>query len=197
MSAVTSRGAADDGAVGADDGAVGDAAPSGAGSLTIAQMTAKDWAAVAQIYTAGIAGGNATFEPAAPSFEEWRNGHVADPCLVAREGGEDVLGWAALGLYSRRPVYRGVAEVSIYVDPRHARHGVGRALLDALIEGSERAGFWTLIAGIFPENDASIALHEACGFRAIGTYERIGQMPGGGAWRDVRMFERRSGAVGA
>jgi L-amino acid N-acyltransferase YncA len=170
---------------------------SGVGApLAIAQMTAADWPAVARIYTAGIAGGNATFEPAAPSFEEWRSGHVDDPCLVARDDRGEVLGWAALSLYSSRPVYRGVAEVSIYVDPGRARRGVGRALLSALIERSERAGFWTLIAGVFPENDASIALHEACGFRAMGTYERIGQMPGGD-WRDVLMFERRSSSAGA
>jgi L-amino acid N-acyltransferase YncA len=167
------------------------------GSLKIEQMSAADWSAVARIYVAGIDSGNATFEPAAPSFEEWRRGHVEDPCLVARDTGEMVVGWAALSLYSSRPVYRGVAEVSIYVDPAHARRGVGRTLLDALIERSERAGFWTLIAGIFPENDASIALHEACGFRAMGTYERIGQMPGGGAWRDVQMFQRRSASAGA
>jgi phosphinothricin acetyltransferase len=166
--------------------------------LTIAQLTEADWPAVARIYTAGIVGGNATFEPSAPSFEEWRAGHVEEPCLIAREGtgGGEVLGWAALSLYSPRAVYRGVAEISIYVDPGHARRGVGRALLSALIERSERAGFWTLIAGIFPENGASIALHEACGFSAVGTYARIGQMPDG-AWRDVVMFERRSSSSGA
>lgn len=163
--------------------------------LTIAQLTEADWPAVARIYTAGIEGGNATFEPSAPSFEEWRDGHVEDPCLIAREASGELLGWAALSLYSPRAVYRGVAEISIYVDPRHARRGVGRALLDELIERSERAGFWTLIAGIFPENGASIALHEACGFRRVGTYERIGQMPDGG-WRDVLMFERRSSDTG-
>jgi L-amino acid N-acyltransferase YncA len=179
------------------DGAVSAASMGVRDSLSIAQLTEADWPAVARIYTAGIDGGNATFEASAPSFEQWRAGHVEEPCLIAREPGGEVVGWAALGPYSPRAVYRGVAEVSIYVDPRHARRGIGRALLDALVERSERAGFWTLIAGIFPENDASIALHEACGFRPVGTYERIGRMPGGGAWRDVRMFERRSGAVGA
>jgi L-amino acid N-acyltransferase YncA len=180
------------------DGVAGAATVGVQDSLTIAQLTEADWPAVARIYTAGIAGGNATYEPAAPSFDEWRGGHVENPCLVAREGtgGGEVLGWAALSLYSPRPVYRGVAEVSIYVDPRHSRRGVGRELLSALIERSERAGFWTLIAGIFPENGASIALHEACGFRALGTHERIGQMPDG-AWRDVLTFERRSSSVGA
>jgi L-amino acid N-acyltransferase YncA len=176
------------------DGVAG--ATSAGDALTIAQLTEADWPAVARIYTAGIEGGNATFEPSAPSFEEWHAGHVEDPCLIARdEPSGEVLGWAALSLYSSRAVYRGVAEISIYVDPRHARRGVGRALLGELIERSERVGFWTLIAGIFPENGASITLHEACGFRPVGTYERIGQMPDG-AWRDVLMFERRSSAVG-
>jgi L-amino acid N-acyltransferase YncA len=166
--------------------------------LTISQMTAADWPAVARIYEAGIAGGNATFEPHAPSFEAWRDAHIDDPCLIAR-GGEadgDVLGWAALGPISPRPVYRGVAEVSIYVDPAQARRGVGRALLNALVERSEQAGFWTLVAGIFPENTASIALHVACGFEPAGTRKRVGQMPGGGPWRDVVFYERRSRIVG-
>jgi L-amino acid N-acyltransferase YncA len=178
------------------DGVAGATSAGARDGLTIAQLTEGDWPAVARIYTAGIAGGNATFEPSAPSFEEWHGGHVDDPCLIAREepSGE-LLGWAALSLYSSRAVYRGVAEVSIYVDPRHERRGVGRALLSALIERSEQAGFWTLIAGIFPENGASIALHEACGFRPVGTYQRIGQMPDG-AWRDVLMFERRSSRAG-
>ena len=106
-----------------------------------------------------------------------------------------MLGWAALSPSSTRPVYRGVGEVSIYVDPQGARRGVGRALLERLIEASERAGMWTLRAGIFPENAASIALHEACGFRRVGVSERIGQMPDG-RWRDVLLFERRSAVVG-
>ena len=164
-------------------------------------MTAADWPAVARIYEAGIAGGNATFEPQAPSFEAWWDAHIDDPCLVARQTppgdpAGDVLGWAALGPISPRPVYRGVAEVSIYVDPGHARRGVGRALLGALVEASERAGFWTLVAGIFPENTASIALHLACGFELAGSRKRVGQMPGDGQWRDVVFYERRSRTVG-
>jgi L-amino acid N-acyltransferase YncA len=171
--------------------------------VTIEQMTAADWPAVARIYEAGIAGGNATFEPQTPSFDAWWDAHIDDPCLVARdssgEGGaskDDVLGWAALGPVSPRPVYRGVAEVSIYVDPAHARRGVGRALLEALVEASEHAGFWTLVAGIFPENTASIELHLACGFELAGVRKRVGQMPGGGPWRDVVFYERRSRTVG-
>jgi len=163
-------------------------------------MTAADWPAVVRIYEAGIAGGNATFEPKAPSLEAWRRAHVEDLCLVARErsdeGDGDVLGWAALGPISPRPVYRGVAEVSIYVEPAQARRGIGRALLNALVERSEQAGFWTLAAGIFPENTASIALHLACGFEPAGVRKRIGQMPGGGRWRDVAFYERRSTVIG-
>jgi len=107
-----------------------------------------------------------------------------------------MLGWAALSRVSPRPVYRGVGAVSIYVDPAHAGRGVGRKLLEALIEASERAGFWTLEAGIFPENAASIALHEGCGFRLVGIRQRVGQMPDS-RWRDVALYERRSRTVGA
>ena len=103
---------------------------------------------------------------------------------------------AALGPISPRPVYRGVAEVSIYVDPLQARQGVGRALLSALVERSEQAGFWTLVAGIFPENTASVSLHLACGFELAGLRKRVGQMPDGGPWRDVAFYERRSSIVG-
>lgn len=158
-------------------------------------MSAEDWPAVARIYGAGIAGGNATFEHTVPSWEQWRSARVKDPCLIARGRSGEVLGWAALTQTSARPVYRGVGEVGIYVDPDHARRGVGRTLLRALIEASERAGFWTLQAGIFPENEASIALHESCGFRLVGRRERVGMMQSGD-WRDVMLYERRSQAVG-
>jgi phosphinothricin acetyltransferase len=167
--------------------------------VTIAAMTAADWPAVARIYQAGIDAGNATFESDVPSWERWRSARLDEPCLVARdrdEGGEGgdsgaAIGWAALTAASTRDVYAGVAEVSIYVDPACAGRGVGRALLLALIEASERAGIWTLRAGIFPENAASIALHEHCGFRLVGVHERIGRMPDG-RWRDVVLYERRS-----
>ena len=170
--------------------------------LTISAMSAADWPAVARIYAAGIAGGNATFEPEPPTYERWRQAHIDDPCLVARGASAEaagppgeVLGWAALGPISPRAVYRGVAEVSIYVDPARARRGIGRALLQALIERSEQAGFWTLIAGIFPENTGSVALHLACGFEPAGLRKRVGQMPDG-RWRDVAFYERRSTLVG-
>jgi L-amino acid N-acyltransferase YncA len=158
-------------------------------------MTAKDWPAVARIYGAGIAAGNATFEHTVPSWEAWRAARVEDPCLVARDGSGEVAGWAALSLVSARHVYRGVGAVSIYVDPGQARRGIGRTLLGALLESSEQAGFWTLQAGIFPENGASIALHLSCGFRLIGTQERMGQMADG-RWRDVLLYERRSEVLG-
>lgn len=158
-------------------------------------MTAADWPAVARIYAAGIAGGDATFEHAVPSWEQWSRARVVDPRLVARDASGQVCGWAALSPTSARPVYRGVAEVSVYVDPAVVRQGIGRALLKVLVEDSERAGFWTLTAGIFPENKASIALHERCGFELVGMRRRVGQMTDG-RWRDVVLYERRSPTVG-
>jgi phosphinothricin acetyltransferase len=154
-------------------------------------MTAADWPTVARIYQAGIDAGDATFEHAVPSWETWSQARVPAPRLVARDKSGEVLGWAALSPTSTRPVYRGVAEVSVYVAPAVARRGIGRALLQALIEQSERAGFWTLTAGIFPENEASIALHTRCGFELVGVRRHIGQMVDG-RWRDVALYERRS-----
>jgi L-amino acid N-acyltransferase YncA len=147
------------------------------------------------VYEAGIAGGNATFESKAPAWEDWAPARARYPAIAARDGDGQLLGWAALSPTSSRAVYRGVGEVSIYVDPACARRGVGRALLDALIETSEREGFWTLRAGIFPENVASSALHESAGFKLVGITKRIGQMPDG-RWRDVVLYERRSASIG-
>lgn len=161
----------------------------------MAPMGAEDWPAVARIYRAGIETGNATFESEVPTWERWREARLAEPCLVARSGHGETIGWAALTPTSSRAVYAGVAEVSIYVDPAQAGKGVGRVLLQALVDASERAGIWTLRAGIFPENGASIALHERCGFRLVGTQQRMGRMPDG-RWRDVILYERRSGIVG-
>lgn len=157
--------------------------------VVVGPMRDEDWPAVRAIYEEGIATGNATFETHAPDWRNWDASHL-DACrLVARAGGE-ILAWAALTSVSRRQVYRGVGDLSIYVAERARGRGVGRALLTALVEASERAGFWTLQAGIFPENAASIALHRFCGFRVVGTHERIGQM--NGVWRDVVLMERRS-----
>ncbi len=159
-------------------------------------MAAADWPAVASIYREGIETGDATFERDVPSFEQWSRARLARPRLVAREqAGGDVHGWAALSPTSSRPVYRGVAEVSVYVTPACTGRGIGGALLRALVDESERAGFWTLLAGIFPENRASIVLHERCGFQLLGVQRRIGQMSDG-RWRDVAVYERRSTVVG-
>ncbi|HWJ49448.1 MAG TPA: GNAT family N-acetyltransferase [Solirubrobacteraceae bacterium] len=141
-------------------------------------------------------GGNATFEAAAPTWEQWSNVRAGLPGVVARAADGEILGWAALSRVSSRHVYRGVGAVSIYVAPEHTRRGVGRTLLEGLIESSEQAGFWTVEAGIFPENTASVALHESCGFTLVGVRERVGQMPDG-RWRDVALYERRSNVVGA
>jgi L-amino acid N-acyltransferase YncA len=157
--------------------------------MEIDAMKAADWPQVRAIYREGIATGNATFQKTAPEWDEWDAGHLAQCRLVAREGGQ-VAGWAAVSRVSARAVYAGVAEVSVYVAARARGQGVGRMLLGALVAESERLGLWTLQAGIFPENKASIALHEAVGFRAVGVRERLGCMDG--RWRDVVLMERRS-----
>ncbi len=155
-------------------------------------MTPDDWTRVRSIYGAGIATRNATFETDASAWEAWDRSHLATPRLVASRGG-DVVAWAALSAVSDRCVYEGVAEVSVYVDPAVAGQGVGKAVLSALVEASEAAGIWTLQTGIFPENEASLALHQRCGFRVVGRRERIGRM--GDRWRDVMFMERRSPTV--
>lgn len=165
--------------------------------LVIEPMQPEDWQAVRAIYLEGIATGNATFEIDAPSWEVWGKSHRSDCRFVARKGdreGGRVVGWAALSPASGRCVYAGVAEVSVYVAEAIRGQGVGKALLQALVEESERQGIWTLQAGIFPENIASIALHKSCGFREVGHRERLGQMRG--VWRDVLLMERRSKVVG-
>ena len=162
-------------------------------ALTVEAMKAEDWQAVQAIYREGIATGNATLETGAADWEEWDQRHRRDCRLVARREGE-IAGWAALSPVSSRCVYAGVAEVSVYVAPSARGQGVGRALLRALIAESERQGIWTLQAGIFPENEASIALHQACGFREVGRRDRLGQLHG--VWRDVVLLERRSKVVG-
>src|SRR5436309_11397522 len=161
--------------------------------FTIDEMRPDDWDAVRVIYAAGIAAGQATFETEPPSWEQWDAGHLAAGRLCARAGGR-VVGWAALSPVSRRAVYSGVAEVSVYVHPDWRGRGVGTSLLAALVVASERHGFWTLQAGIFPENAASLALHVRCGFRVVGRRERIGQLHG--VWRDTVLLERRSRVVG-
>jgi L-amino acid N-acyltransferase YncA len=156
----------------------------------IRELEAKDWPAVKTIFEEGIATGQATFETEAPSWEDWDGAHFGG--LVAEEDGE-VVGWTALTPYSSRPCYAGVAEESVYVAARARSRGVGRALLDAMIESSERKGIWTLQAGVFHENRPSVTLHLSCGFRVLGLHERIGQLSG--EWRDVLLLERRSEVI--
>lgn len=163
-------------------------------TVEIAALRPSDWDAVSRIYAEGIATGHATFETAVPAWDSWDRDHLAAPRLVAGAAGE-TLGWAALSPVSGRCVYGGVAEVSVYVAAAARGRGVGRSLLEALVAGSEAAGLWTLQAGIFPENEASLAIHRLCGFREVGRRERIGRM--GGRWRDVVLLERRSRIAGA
>src|SRR4051794_23426407 len=162
--------------------------------LSIETMTPADWVAVRAIYREGIATGNATFETDAPDWEPWDRSHRPDGRLVARAV-ETLVGWAALSPVSPRPVSAGVAEVSLYVAASARGQGVGTALLQALIEASERAGIWTIQGSIFAENGASLALVRACGFREVGRRERIGRLSG--VWRDTILVERRSRVVGA
>ena len=160
----------------------------------IVPMMEKHWDAVRQIYWEGIATGKATFEESVPAWTEWDARHLPTCRLIARSG-DGVVGWAALSRVSSRQVYKGVAEVSIYI-AEHARgRGIGAALLTALITESERNGIWTLQAGIFAENATSIRLHQRAGFRIVGTRERIACL--NGTWRDTVLMERRSRIVGA
>ena len=152
-------------------------------------MTPADWEQVRSIYLEGVREGNSTFESSAPSWEAWDEAHHKTPRLVMRSG-DRVLGWAALSPVSKRRVYSGVAEVSVYVTQSARGKGIGRVLLEALIEESERAGIWTLQASIFPENVASIELHLKCGFREVGKRERIAML--NGLWRDTILLERRA-----
>lgn len=156
-------------------------------------MQPSDWQAVRAIYLQGIATGHATFQTDAPEWEQWDKGHHQACRLVARTD-EKMLGWAALSPVSSRYVYRGVAEVSVYVAEAARGQGVGKALLQTLVNESEQADFWTLQASIFPENKASIQLHEKCGFRVLGYREKIAQLHG--VWRDTVLMERRSQVVG-
>jgi L-amino acid N-acyltransferase YncA len=163
-------------------------------SMNITPMSEAHWAAVREIYAQGIATRNATFETALPDWAEWDARHLSMCRLVALRG-DEVVGWAALSAVSSREVYRGVAEVSVYVADGAQGKGIGSALLSALVAESERNGIWTLQAGILAENDASIHLHEKAGFRIVGRREKIGQLDG--QWRDTVLMERRSTVVGA
>lgn len=160
----------------------------------IRELVSEDWPAVRRIYEEGIASGDATFETEAPEWEAWDVSRLAQ-CRLVAEKDDNVLGFAALSPVSSRPVYRGVAEVMVYVAAAARGRGLGTALLRRLVQASEDAGIWTLSAGIFPENEASIRAHERVGFRRVGHRERIGRFHDG-RWRDYVLLERRSGVVG-
>ncbi|OYO14028.1 GNAT family N-acetyltransferase [Enemella evansiae] len=159
-------------------------------------MTPADWPAVEAIYRAGIATGHATFEPQPPpDWEAFAAGKRHDLMIVAVDADDSVLGWAAAGPVSARPVYRGVVEHSVYVDPLAAGRGVGAQLLGDFLALTDRSGVWTVQSSVFPENAASLKLHWRAGFRVVGRRERIGLMPCGplaGQWRDTVLIERRT-----
>jgi phosphinothricin acetyltransferase len=161
--------------------------------MIIRNFEQKDFNQVADIYKQGIDTGVATFQNEIPDWESWDKSHLAIGRVAAFEG-EEMSGWAALTPVSSRCVYAGVAEVSIYIASNFRGKGVGKLLMEHLIKASEEAGLWTLQSGIFPENIASISLHEKCGFRKIGYRERIGMKDG--VWRDNVIMERRSKVVG-
>ena len=161
--------------------------------LEILPMSPSDWPDVRTIYAEGIATGEATFETSVPDWERWDRSHLESCRLVAKSNGATV-GWAALSPVSSRKVYEGVAEVSVYVASAARGKGIGRRLLDALVQASESNGIWTLQASVFPENEASLALHGACGFRIVGRRERIALH--NGVWRDTFFLERRSSTAG-
>jgi L-amino acid N-acyltransferase YncA len=161
--------------------------------MQIREMHPSDWKVVSKIYEEGIATGYATFEKDIPSYESWNNSHL-NTCRIVATADNIVLGWAALSPVSDRCIYGGVAEVSVYVGQNHKGKGIGKLLMQHLIEHSESEGFWTLQSGIFPENKGSIRLHEKVGFRYIGKRERVGKLDG--TWKDNLLFERRSKEIG-
>jgi L-amino acid N-acyltransferase YncA len=160
--------------------------------VELRDLRADDWPTVAAIWTEGIATGNATFETDVPSWDEFERTRRPGHRLVAVEGGR-VIGWAALTPASSRECYAGVAENSVYVAAAARGRGVGLALLEALVAGADAAGIWTIQTSVFPENAASLALHERVGFRVVGRRERIAQLDG--VWRDTLFLERRSPSV--
>ncbi len=161
--------------------------------MKIRLLVPEDWIAVKRIYLEGIATGNATFETQAPEWKDWDAGHLPVLRYVILKD-EEVAGWVALSPVSSRCVYEGVAEVSVYIDNRFCGQKLGYHLLAHLIAESEKQNIWTIQAGIFPENTASIKLHEKLGFRTIGYRERVGKQ--NGIWRNVNLLERRSNITG-
>jgi L-amino acid N-acyltransferase YncA len=161
--------------------------------FTINDMRPEDWEQVRQIYLDGLATGHASFEVEAPTWENWDRRFHSHSRLVGRENGQ-VIAWAALAPVSSRACYAGVAETTLFVSANHRGRGVGKRILQALIESSERNGIWSLYGATFPENTASIQMQLACGFRIVGRRERIAQR--NGIWRDTIITERRSKVVG-
>jgi L-amino acid N-acyltransferase YncA len=160
--------------------------------LEIRKLRQEDWAAVREIFEQGIAGRNATFETEAPSWDAWDRSQLDGQRYVAVEHGR-VVGWVAAHAVSSRPCYRGVVEHSVYVHDEFQGRGVGRALLERLFKSTEAAGIWTIQTGVFPENEASLAMHVKCGFRVVGTQQKLGKLDG--VWRDVVVLERRSEVI--
>jgi L-amino acid N-acyltransferase YncA len=161
-------------------------------SVELRALTEDDWTAVADIYWEGMRDGLATFETEVPTWTAWDAAHLPGHRLVA-EFLDEIVGWAALSPASKRRCYAGVVDNSVYVARDARGHGIGRTLLEALIADAEAAGIWMIQTSIFPENRASLALHERCGFRVVGTRERIAKRDG--VWRDTVFLERRSGVV--
>lgn len=186
---------------GCDDGAVpppetpptGPTAPASA-PVRVVPMTADHAAGVLDVYDEGMRGGDATFETRLPTWGEWDDAHSAGHRFVALDEAGVVLGWAAVSPVSRREVYAGVVELSVYVASRAQGRGVGGALVRAVVASTEAAGVWTLQSGVLAGNTGSLALHERHGFRVVGVRERIAQRDG--RWRDVVLLERRSAVVG-
>ena len=162
-------------------------------NIVFRSMKKDDWISVAEIYRQGIESGNATFQRDIPTWDEWDSGHIKT-CRIVASIDNEIAGWAALTPVSGRCVYAGVAEVSVYISNRFKGQKVGTRLLEKLIAESEKEGYWTLQAGIFPENKASLKIHENLGFREVGFREKIGKM--NGIWRDTILLERRSRIVG-
>jgi L-amino acid N-acyltransferase YncA len=157
-------------------------------TVEVRTLLPEDWSAVADIYWDGLRGGLATFETEVPSWEAWDAAHLPEHRLVAVVAGE-VVGWAALSPASSRRCYAGVVENSVYIAREQQGQGIGRLLLDALLKGARRSRLWTVQTSIFPENRASLALHERCGFRVVGVRERIAKRDG--IWRDTVLLEKR------
>ena len=161
--------------------------------MKIIKLESRHYPSVSAIYAEGLATGKATFETSVPSWEAWDQSHLS-VCRIAAMDQDEMLGWAALSPVSKRQVYRGVAELSVYIATSARGKGVGKLLLTTLIERSEANNFWTLQSGIFTTNKASIALHEKCGFRIIGYREKVGKL--NDTWMDNMLLERRSTLAG-